>query len=155
MIRNGLTGARRLDLPLITTGGSNLDLVKRAVVGENTANPTLLAQRFYSRVSLRILMSDTLADFVALPGLDTSKAAVSLDGPVPWNTNPPIGYGPVDATHPPIALSGGVAVTGDVITTGITRWMTTNQRRVIPGVHDCAGDLHVRGYPRHLYRDPA
>ena len=102
MIRNGDTGARRLDLPLITTGGSNVDLVKRPPANENTTNATLLEQRFYSRVSLRILMSDLATDISTLPDIDTTKAPVSLDGN--WTTTPPnngTAYGPINATHPP------------------------------------------------------
>jgi Tfp pilus assembly protein PilX len=107
-IRNGLTGAHALNLPIITAGGSNADLARRpASATEDTTNPTLFGERYFSKVSLRILLSDTAADLTNLPTV-TATAPVSLDGN--WNTTPPnngTAYGPVNATHPPIATSGG------------------------------------------------
>jgi hypothetical protein len=99
-IRDGTTGATRLQLPLIGAGGSNPDLVLRAPVNEDVSNPTLLAERYFSKVSLRVLLSDTAGDITGLPGV-SATAPVQLDGN--WVTTPPAGYGPVDATHPPIA----------------------------------------------------
>ncbi len=104
-IRNGSTGARRLDLPLITAGGSNPDLVRRPAAGEDTGNPTLFSERYFSQASLRILLSDTQADITSLPTV-TATPPVLLDGD--WVTAPPAGYGPVDANHPPMARSPGV-----------------------------------------------
>ena len=56
--------------------------------------------------SLRILLSDRAADITSLPTV-TATAPVLLDGN--WLTAAPAGYGPVDATHPPIARSIGPA----------------------------------------------
>jgi len=106
-IRNGRTGAKALNLPLITVGGSNPDLVRRPAVNENNANPVLFTERMFNKASLRILLSDTAADITNLPGV-TGTAPVQLDGN--WKTNPPnngTAYGPVNATHPPIARSPG------------------------------------------------
>ena len=58
-LRNGTTGAKRLDLPLITAGGSNPDLVKRPAAGEDTSNALLYGQRSLTQASVRILLSDT------------------------------------------------------------------------------------------------
>lgn len=99
-IRDGTTGATRLQLPLIGAGGSNPDLVLRPPVNEDVSNPTLLAERYFTKTSLRILLSDIAADITNLPGV-TATAPVQLDGD--WRTTPPAGYGPVDATHPPVA----------------------------------------------------
>ena len=107
-LRTAKTGARKLVLPVITTGGSNPDLVRRAAVNENLSNPTLLKERYFSKVSLRILLSDTSNDILTLPTV-TQTAPVSLDGN--WIAAPPnngTAYGPVSATRPPVARSPGM-----------------------------------------------
>ena len=115
-IRNGRTGAKALNLPLITIGGSNTDLVRRPANNENTGNPVLYGERFYGRVSLRILLSDTSADLTSLPTV-TGTPPVQLDGN--WFVTPPnngtaytgnSGTTP-NPTHPPIARTGAVAST--------------------------------------------
>lgn len=105
-IRTGLTGATRLDLPIVSAGATPVDLIRRPVVNsdENTAAPEIFSQRFFSQASVRILLSDRMADITDLPTV-TGANPVLLDGD--WNTVPPAGYGPVDATHPPIARSPG------------------------------------------------
>ena len=107
-IRNGRTGAKVLNLPLITAGGSNPDLVRRPAVGENTSNPILFGERLFNKASLRVLLSDTAADITNLPGVTTATAPVLLDGN--WRTAAPTGY-TVDASHPPIARSPGLTTT--------------------------------------------
>lgn len=119
-IMNGDTGARRLQLPLVTMGASNVALVRRPVVGEDTSNPSLLQERYFSRASLRVLLSDTAADMTSLPGV-TATAPVRLEGD--WLTSPPnngTAYGPVSASRPPVALSPGGAAPGTMITTANT-----------------------------------
>jgi hypothetical protein len=106
-IRNGRTGAKTLRLPLLTAGGSNPDLVRRPLPGEDPTKP-LFDLRYFSKASLRILLSDTQADILNLPGV-TATPPVLLDGN--WNAAPPAGYGPVNANRPPIALSAGIAST--------------------------------------------
>jgi type II secretory pathway pseudopilin PulG len=116
-IRNGRTGAKALNLPLITVGGATVDLIKRPIVNEDTSNAVLFNERLFSKASLRILLSDTAADITNLPTV-TAAAPVLLDGN--WTTAPPAGYGPVDLTHPPVALSTGpisAAVSGTASTT--------------------------------------
>ncbi|MGB7220404.1 MAG: hypothetical protein WBD07_16520 [Vicinamibacterales bacterium] len=103
-IRNGRTGARPLNLPVLTLGGANVAIIQRAPANENVANPLMFAERFFSQTSVRILLSDNAADITGLPGV-TAAAPVLLDGD--WVAAPPAGYGPVDATHPPIATSRG------------------------------------------------
>ena len=73
----------------------------------NVNQPQLFAERFFSKVSLRILLSDTAADITNLPTV-TATAPVLLDGD--WFTTPPnngTAYGPVNVTHPPIARTLG------------------------------------------------
>lgn len=108
-IRNGRTGAKALNLPLLTAGGSNPDLVRRpASSTENVTSPTLFGERYFGKASLRILLSDTAADITTLPGV-TPDAPVLLDGN--WTATPPAGYEPINANRPPIALSPGIAST--------------------------------------------
>jgi hypothetical protein len=108
-IRTGKTGAKTLNLPLLTSGGVNTDLVTRPAANENVTNDVLFGERFFSKVSLRILLSDLAADITGLPTV-TGTAPVWLDGN--WTTTAPntgTAYGPVDAAHPPIARSAGPA----------------------------------------------
>jgi hypothetical protein len=110
-IRTGLTGATRLDLPLVSQGAKPIDLIRRPALGSNedTLNTAVFQQRYYSQASLRILLSDRVADFTTLPTI-TATAPIQLDGD--WAGGAfPVGYGTgglgVDATHPPIARSTG------------------------------------------------
>lgn len=110
-IRNGATGARPLNLAVLTSGGANPDIVRRPAANENVVNPLLFGERYFSKASLRILLSDAAADITNLPTV-TATPPVSLDGN--WNNAPPNNgtpYGPVDATHPPIATTQGPATT--------------------------------------------
>ncbi len=67
-IRNGRTGARRLDLPVVSDGARTVDLIRRAPVGElPTSN--VGRQRFYNMATLRILISDTQLELTALPNV--------------------------------------------------------------------------------------
>lgn len=76
-IINGRTGARRLELPLTSFGAVPIDLIRRPAVNEHLTAPNVLPQRFYSMASLRILLSDTADEILALPGV-TPTAPISL-----------------------------------------------------------------------------
>ena len=108
-IRNGTTGAKPLNLPLVGMGAQNTDLVRRPPQNSNedVANPQLFGERYYSQVSLRILLSDTAADIMNTPGV-TGGAPLSLENN--WNLVAPGAFYPIDAVHPGLARSGGVAV---------------------------------------------
>jgi Tfp pilus assembly protein PilX len=111
-LRNGSTGAKTLSLPLVApgVGGTNADLIRRPVAGEDTAS-ILFGERLFSKASLRILLSDTSADITNLPTIDLTRTPVQLTGD--WKTTMPnngVAYNGgvgVDATHPPIARSLG------------------------------------------------
>jgi hypothetical protein len=104
-IMNGRTGARRLDLPIATFGDGPIDLIKRPAAGEDTSNPNLLAERFYSLASLRILLSDTPADITGLPGIDGGT------NPIELGTSVPTGY-TVGAPRAMFAQSPGTGTQG-------------------------------------------
>ena len=114
-IKTTATGAKRLTLPLTATGigGTNADLVRRPPVGEDPTS-VLYNERLFSKASLRIMLSDTAADITNMPGV-TATAPIALDGD--WRAALPPGYGPVDATHAPIARS--LAQTGNLTTTTV------------------------------------
>ena len=70
-LKNARTGAKPLVLPLVQLGALPIDLLRRPVVNsaEDTANPSIYAQRYYARASVRILLSDTMNDIKNLPGV--------------------------------------------------------------------------------------
>jgi hypothetical protein len=109
-IRTGKTGAKKLDLPLVSQGATPIDLIRRPAVNSNedTTNGPVYSQRLFSKASLRILLSDRPGDILNLPSV-TSTPPVLLDGD--WIAAPPdngLGaYGPVDAAHPPAARAIG------------------------------------------------
>jgi hypothetical protein len=154
-IRNSKTGAKKLDLPLITAGGANPDLGRRPLVNEDTLNPVLFGERYFPRVSLRILLSDKSTEITNLPTV-TATAPILLDGN--WNTTAPTGY-TVDTANgrPPIALSPGYqeAVTTGNTTAGDTtvpagvptyfRPVTLTVNQAIPWTTTCTGRASSSG----------
>jgi len=80
-LRNGATGARRLDLPLVSDGAAPIDLVRRPSL-TTPDTPVVLAQRFFAMASIRILLSDRPADITnlqtvtATPPIDLARLAI-------------------------------------------------------------------------------
>jgi hypothetical protein len=75
-IRNGRTGARRLDLPIVSDGAAPIDLIKRPLVGEDPLSD-IGRQRFYNMGTLRILISDRPENLTGLPGVQWTAAGVN------------------------------------------------------------------------------
>ncbi len=119
-IRNGRTGAKPLNLALITVGGSNPDLIRRPPSNEDINNPVLYNERLFSKASLRVLLSDEPEDITGLPTV-TATPPVLLDNLWTTATAPNNGvgaYGPINynmtaPVRPPIARSPGL-VTANV-----------------------------------------
>ena len=106
-ITNGRTGAKRLDLPLVTMGAQPIDLVRRPPANEDPNGP-IFSQRHFGMASVRILLSDDPNDITTLPTV-TATPPVRLDAQVDTGgdpLNPFAGY-TVDATRPPLAMSAG------------------------------------------------
>ncbi len=125
---NRHTGAKVLRLPLVSFGAQPIDLIRRPVVNslENSSNAPVFGQRYFGPLaSLRILLSDRPEDITNLPTV-TTTAPILLTGD--WLAAPPTGYGPVDATHPPIARSIGPV--SNTTTTGSTYSSPYTQIRV-------------------------
>jgi Tfp pilus assembly protein PilX len=120
-ILNQLTGAKKLNLALALAGASPVALIQRAPTGEDPTGTTGSA-RFFNQASLRILLSDTQAAIMSLPGIDTTKQpyplaeAGSTGMPIAvQRTNNGGSYylPPTDSCHPPIAESPGFAADND------------------------------------------
>jgi hypothetical protein len=109
-IRNGKTGAKRLDLPLVSAGASPIDIIRRPLPGDDPDN-SVYKERYFGHpdTSIRILLSDLSTDITNLPTIVAARPPVRLDGD--WAAAPPNNgggaYGPVDATHPPMPWSPG------------------------------------------------
>ena len=77
-IRTGRTGARRLDLPVVSDGARPVDLIRRPPAGE-LATSNVGRQRFFNMATVRILLSDSRAELAGLPGVVTTPGV----SPVP------------------------------------------------------------------------
>jgi hypothetical protein len=108
-IRNGRTGVRRLDLPIVADLDGNgqpdaqpVELIKRP----SLANPdpqTILDQRYFSTASVRILLSDNADDITNLP---------TVTGPPVALVNGVAGGYAAGGTRPPFAESAGQLACG-------------------------------------------
>jgi hypothetical protein len=90
-IRNGDTGAKKLDLPIVADLDANgqpdaavIELIRRPLQGsgENAGTPAqrnVYTQRFFALASVRILLSDTAAEITSLPTV-TADAPIQLSG---------------------------------------------------------------------------
>jgi len=139
-VRNGATGARRLDLPLIAVGGSNPDLIRRPLHNEDK-DTILYQERLFGKASIRILLSDKAEDFQTLPTV-TNTAPIYLEGD--WNTAFVAGVGGYPAAvgafstgpanlaagHPPVALSAGIV--GTTVLNNASTTATVNVNSTIP-----------------------
>lgn len=97
-IRNGRTGARPLELPMVKSGATPVELVRRPPPDEPTFNPDIFSQRYFGMASLRILLSDNPDELTLLPTV-TAVPPVPLDAIAPDGTpfavstgNAPDGY---------------------------------------------------------------
>ena len=108
-IRNGRTGATRLDLPLTSFGAEPIDLIRRPVAAENVSAPEVLSQRFFSMASLRILLSDSRAEITNLPTVTPSDPVeltdISLTGLPGYNMA-------LNSPRPGFAVSSGIGIQG-------------------------------------------
>lgn len=75
-IRSGTTGAKNLQLPLITVGSTPIDLIRRPTVGEAAV---ITGQRLYAQANVRILLSNTAAAITDLPNSSSTVAPIRLD----------------------------------------------------------------------------
>lgn len=102
-IRNSRTGVKPLNLDLIAANGANIDLIKRPPPTEAVSS-AIFAERYFRKVSVRILLSDDPNDILGLPTVSNTPP-ILLDGD--WVAATPAGYGPIAANRPPVARSDG------------------------------------------------
>jgi PilX N-terminal len=92
----GQTGVKTLNLAIATPaiGGQPIDMIRRPIAGEATSNAAKLAERYWSQVSLRVLLSDYDSNGQCANTEISSTSAVVLPGISPNVTTP--GPTPVD-----------------------------------------------------------
>ncbi len=127
-IQDGTTGAKVLNLAIALPGINSqpIAMIQRPPAGELTTGALGLA-RFFNQASLRILLSDTQADIMSLPGIDSteypyplaesgSTALTNMPYTIVRSSSIPSTYcpknsncylPPADACHPPLAESVG------------------------------------------------
>lgn len=84
------SGVTTLNMAIATPaiGGQSIDIIRRPVNGEDTSAPGKLSERYYSQVSLRILLSDYAADGTCANSDISSSSATKLPGLAANGTNP-------------------------------------------------------------------
>lgn len=124
-LRNGATGATKLDLGIVTLGSGTtqaIDIIRRPGATESTAITT---ERYFAQASLKILLSDDPSDITSLPCTTTSAPfnLASIAAPVAdWSTNTSSGAYKLKAlmtannaagyNTPPVPLAASGAVQG-------------------------------------------
>jgi Tfp pilus assembly protein PilX len=64
------SGVKPLNLTIVLLGNSSttpIEMIRRPVANENTSNPGVLGERYFSQASFRVLLSDNAADITGLP----------------------------------------------------------------------------------------
>lgn len=77
-LRNGLTGAKTLNLAIVTLGAGTtqpIDVIRRPVVNESSL---VTAERYFAQASVKILLSDNPQDIMRLPCVDTTTQPIDL-----------------------------------------------------------------------------
>ncbi len=90
-IRNGLTGARPLNLAFITPGAQPIEIIRRPPAGEDP-NSLVGLDRFFNKAQIRILMSDTQAD-IGGGGMQLANVPPYFNGGAYGATNTAFGEG--------------------------------------------------------------
>jgi hypothetical protein len=132
-IRNGLTGARQLNLAIVTLGNgftSPVDLIRRPVQGEDALRPGVLGERYYAQASLRVLISDNPADITQLPCVSAGApfALADIAQPVPaWASAPAVALrtAMVNAGTLPVPLAASGAASVAAYNAGDGYWQPT------------------------------
>jgi hypothetical protein len=101
-IRSGTTGAKVLSLPFTRPGVQPIELVKRSPTGEDPAS--LVSQsRYMNQASLRILISDNVANLPGGTGVQLNAAGLTAAGYVASSSSPT--RSPLDAPDAALGAS--------------------------------------------------
>jgi hypothetical protein len=108
-IRNGRTGAKRLELPIVSDGAQPIDIIRRPPPASANEPLAVLRQRFFWMASLRILLSDRAADITNMatvtstPPIDLARLATDAT----YRSNPNgLGVAVNWVNGVPLALAG-------------------------------------------------
>ena len=143
-LRNGAfgcsrgTGAKNLQLPLVSSGATGIDLIKLPPPSEDTLNPQVYAQRYFTYPAgttyamLRIVITDTVGDMTAprLPSMTTTSPIALTGGTQPVALSTTMTG---RATYlPPFAMSQGgtAACTAGNLTTNCGDWFKAGWSRL-------------------------
>ena len=98
-VRNGLTGARPLELPFVTETVGPIEIIKRPEAGEDP-DSLVAADRLYNKAQIRVLLSDSATN---LPGGAVDSDNVELDNTGTYANGVPVGVTlpdcPADCTY--------------------------------------------------------
>jgi hypothetical protein len=102
------SGVKPLNLTITLLGNGTtqpIDIIRRPIAGENTTNPGVLGERYFSEASLKILLSDTAADILSLP-------CVSPTPPfnLAWLAMPVANWDPANASITQLLVNMNAAV---------------------------------------------
>jgi hypothetical protein len=102
-IRNGRTGARRLDPPLVAQGRTPIELIRRPAQNsaEDTANEPVFNQRLFSQASIRILLSDTPGAITSLPTVTATPPVLLQGTPAGYTLGVPFAQAGAASPHGP------------------------------------------------------
>ena len=153
-IRNGRTGASRLDLPLITVGSTPIEMIRRPAAGELSTSP-IFNQRMFGLASLRILLSDTAAAITSLPTV-TATAPIALGTALPaWyvasRTTPPLAVSKAEAGNVHMTTPGSPIIGGFIkieMQTNANVWQDVTQEILKLGIG-------AANYSRSACADPS
>ncbi len=102
------SGVKPLNLTITLLGNGSsqpIDIIRRPIAGENTTNPGVLGERYFSEASLKILLSDTASDITSLP-------CVSPGAPfnLAWLAMPVANWDPTNASITTLLANMNAAV---------------------------------------------
>jgi len=133
------TGARQLNLGVVTMGSGStqaVDLIRRSFPGENSS---ITGERYYAQASLRVLVSDDPSDIMNLPCVDGGTQPFDLSKmatlPSTWSTST---YAPLQNLYTrmttitnvvplPLAASGAAQGSGGAYTALDGYWVPNKQ----------------------------
>jgi hypothetical protein len=108
-----------LTITLLGNGASQpIDLIRRPVQNEDTSNPGVLGERYFSEASLRVLLSDNAADITSLPCVSPGAPFNLADIALPvakWATPNAVALlakmNAIGTVPLPLAASGAASIT--------------------------------------------
>lgn len=142
------SGVKPLNMTLTLLGAASpVDMIRRPVQNENTTNPGVLGERYFSQASLRVLLSDNAADITSLPCVSSGAPFNLADLAMPvagWSSADALALKTLmntNGTIPlPLAASGAASGTyvagagiGGASTPGGDGYWQANSTKIITG----------------------